>query len=71
MVRGPNIFPRYFWRPDAVPRAVTPAGWFRTPVTPNKNNPVSSTSGYVSIVEVGQGAIIKSTNAAGSNVYPR
>jgi malonyl-CoA/methylmalonyl-CoA synthetase len=61
-VKGPNIFPGYWNRPDATREAFTNDGWFRTGDLGWK-----SADGYVTIVGRRKELII----TGGYNVYPR
>ncbi|GAB1598032.1 acyl-CoA synthetase family member 3, mitochondrial-like [Argonauta hians] len=48
-VRGPNVFPEYFHRPDATSRSFTKDGWFKTGDTAIYENGVYSIMGRTSV----------------------
>ncbi len=61
-LRGPNVFPGYWDRPDATAEALSSDGWLRTGDMGQR-----SADGYVSIVGRAKELII----SGGYNIYPR
>ncbi len=59
-VRGPNMMPGYWHRPDETANAITPDGWYRTGDLAS-----SDAGGYLFIVDRAKGMIV----TGGENVY--